>query len=103
VKNGKHKGRTALGKFAPGNKISKGRPPGWTLTSMMREKLESVPAGEKQSYADKLVQSVMDKALVERDHHSQKMIMNYIDGMPKEKGEVDLNVKFVVDLGKPKE
>lgn len=65
----------------------KGRPPVFSLTDMIRRKLQEIPPeykNDKKSYADLLVGSVLRKGIIEKDHKSQKLIMNYIEGMPKQ-------------------
>jgi len=78
--------------FQPGQSGNpKGRPPVFSLTDMIRRKLQEVPpeyAKDKKSYADLLVTSVLHKGIVEKDHSSQKLILNYIDGLPKQSLDV---------------
>jgi len=63
----------------------KGRPPVFSLTDMIRRKLQEMPKdykGTKKSYAEILVGAILEKGIVEKDHQTQKLILNYIEGMP---------------------
>ncbi len=65
-----------------------GRPKGtFSLTEMIRQKLQECPpeyAKDKKTYADLLITSMFHKGIVEKDNGTQKLIMNYIEGMPKQ-------------------
>ena len=64
----------------------KGRPKGsLSLTAILKEKLEKIPKGEKLAYKDLFIEKLLDKALVDGDFQSLKIIMNYVDGMPLQK------------------
>ena len=58
----------------------KGRPK-FSLKGILREILQDVPEGEKESEARKFVKMTIKQAN-EGDFNSQKLIWNYIDGLP---------------------
>lgn len=72
--------------FKPGvSGNPKGRPPVFSLTEMIRRKLQEIPpeyAKDKKSYAELLVTSMLHKGIVEKDHSTQKLIINYMEGLP---------------------
>jgi len=81
---------TDTGKFKKGNPGG-GRPAGsgLKLTPLLKKALEGVPEGQKETYAELFIKSLMHKALVDKDATSIKIIMNYVDGLPK--AEIDMN------------
>jgi len=76
----------------PQNINRKGRPTGsgLNLTSLLKERLEKIPDGKKKAYKEIFIDKLLHKALVEGDIQSFKLIMNYVDGLPK--SIVDMNL-----------
>ena len=64
----------------------KGRPKGsgLRLTPLLKAELETVPEGQKHTYAELFIKKLMKKAMVEGDMQSLKLIINYVDGLPKQ-------------------
>lgn len=81
IKNKKH----LFQKGESGN--PNGRPKGtFSLAEIIRRKLQECPPEfkkDKKTYAELLVTSILHKGTVEGDHPTQKLILNYIDGLPK--------------------
>jgi len=73
-----------------------GRPPGsFSITEIIKKKLQELPKGERtKTYVVQLVEKILDKAIKDGDQPTQKMIWNYIDGLPK--GTLDLTNRLVV-------
>jgi|SRR3990172_6977576 len=70
------------GKFRPGNP---GKPKGTiNLLSVMKRKLEEIPAGEKVSNAELMINQMIKKAIKGNDFATQKLILNYLIGMPRQ-------------------
>ena len=68
-----------------------GKPKGTkSFTTKVREALEKIADGKDYTYEEALVRSIMKKAIVDGDTASQKLIWNYLDGMPKEKMDMTL-------------
>ena len=60
-----------------------GRPKGSvSIVSLIREKLEEIPEGQKKRYADLLVDRIFIKALKEGDTATIRDIIDRIDGKP---------------------
>jgi hypothetical protein len=60
-----------------------GRPRGVkNFTSKVRSALESVADGKGSTWEKKFVEALLDKAVVEKDPGTMKLIWNYLDGMP---------------------
>jgi|TARA_R100001244_G_scaffold130170_1_gene102090 hypothetical protein len=74
--------RDEKGRFTQGNLGGPGRPKGLSITALIKEELEKIPEGQKKTYAELLTRRLLKKAIQEGDHPTQKMIWNYIDGMP---------------------
>ena len=74
--------RDDKGRFVPGHEGRGGRPKGLSITSLVRAELDKAPEGDESTYAELLIRELLKKAIQEGDHPTQKMIWNYIDGMP---------------------
>lgn len=77
----------------PQNINRDGRPEGsgLNLTSLLKAKLEEVPEGKKEAYKELFIKTLLHKGLVEKDLQSLKLIINYVDGLPKQSLDIDLN------------
>ena len=65
------------------------------MTSLLKAKLDEVPEGKKLAYKDLFIKSLIHKALVEKDMQSYKLIMNYVDGLPKQEIKVEGDMKVI--------
>lgn len=76
--------------FQPGQSGNPaGKPPGTKhLTTKVREALEKIAEGTNTSHEELLVKAILKKAIVDGDAASQKLIWNYLDGMPSQSIEV---------------
>ena len=60
-----------------------GRPPGSkNFTTKVREALEKIADGTDYTYEQAFIKSIMKKAIVDGDSATQKLIWNYLDGLP---------------------
>ena len=89
------KSRTSYKKGQSGN--LKGRPPkGHSITEWFKAMLNSNP-----EIKDKLGSAILDKAL-KGDPSAQKLVWQYMDGLPKQdigmdvKGKIDIDVKAAI-------
>ena len=77
------------GTFGPGNVANpNGRPVGFSLVDMLRKEIQKIPEGQKLSYAEAFLRKMLSKAINEGDHASQKLIMNYLEGLPQMKMDI---------------
>ena len=74
--------RDEKGRFTQGNLGGPGRPKGLSITSLVRAELDKAPEGDESTYAELLIRQLLKKAIVEGDSSTQKLIWNYIDGLP---------------------
>jgi hypothetical protein len=74
--------RDEKGRFTQGNLGGPGRPKGLSITSLVRAELDKAPEDEESTYAELLIRQLLKKAIVDGDHPTQKLIWNYIDGLP---------------------
>lgn len=84
------------GRLLPGQESlnPNGRPAGKTITELLRKELLDIPEGEKESKAASFVEKLLLQAIDEGDKATQKLIMNYIDGMPQQSIEHSGNVNI---------
>src|SRR3990167_9347528 len=81
--------RGERGLFLPGTAPGPGRPAGsLSITALIKAELEKIPEGQQISYVQAFLKKILHKAIIEGDHSTQKLIWNYIDGLPK--GSLDL-------------
>lgn len=74
-----------------------GRPKGTvSVVSKIKSKLKKIPPGQKHSYLTMLVERIFKKAIQDGDEQMLKLIVQYVDGMPKQ--STDLNIR---ELPKP--
>ena len=77
--------RDEKGRFGKGNPGC-GRPKGsFSITEMIKKKLQEVPEGHEKTYAQQLIEAILNKAIAEQDTRVIKQIWNYMDGMPNQK------------------
>jgi hypothetical protein len=83
--------RDAKGRLLPGYTANPhGRPKGLSITALIKEKLKEIPPGQKISYLEAFIKTILHKALVDKDEGMIKAIWAYIDGMPKQKIDMDI-------------
>lgn len=78
------------GKIIPGQQSlnPEGRPKGSvSLLTILKQKLELMPEGDKRSYAEIFIENTLQDAL-DLDGPSRKMVMQYIEGLPMQKTEL---------------
>ncbi len=64
----------------------KGRPEGSkSFTTKVKEALEKIAEGKDYTYEEAFIKSILKKAIVDGDASTQKLIWNYLDGMPLQK------------------
>ena len=60
-----------------------GRPPGTkNFTTKVREALEKIAEGKDYTYEEAFIKSIMKKAIVDGDSATQRLVWNYLDGLP---------------------
>jgi uncharacterized protein YehS (DUF1456 family) len=62
---------------------TQGRPVGSkNFTTKVRAALEKIAEGKDYTYEEAFVKSILKKAIVDGDASTQRMIWNYLDGLP---------------------
>ena len=83
-----------------------GRPEGTkNFTTKVKEALEKIAEGKDYTYEEAFIKSILKKAIVDGDTGTQRLVWNYLDGMPKQQVEHSgsLNLTSLLDAldGKP--
>jgi hypothetical protein len=90
--------RDENGRFTTGNPGG-GRPKGsgLNLTNILKEELEKIPEGEKETYKVLFVKKLLQRAVIDGDMNALKLIINYCDGLPKQtfSGDVGLPIPIL--------
>lgn len=75
-----------------------GRPKGSgiSITTEIKRKLKEMRAGEQKTNLQKLIEVILDKAIIKKDEQIIKQIWNYIDGLPTMPHEHTGSVEFIV-------
>lgn len=83
--------RDKQGKFTKGYSGNpKGKPKGsLSITARIKEELKKRPKGQKISYLEALVKTILQKALIEKDKEMIKTIWQFVDGLPKQHIDMD--------------
>jgi len=71
-----------------GNPNGRPKGSGLSITTIIKQELETIPEGEKSTYLELLVKKILDKA-IGGDFQMIRQIWNYIDGMPNQKIRVE--------------
>ena len=56
-----------------------------TFTTKVKEALEKIAEGKDYTYEEAFIKSILKKAIVDGDASTQKLIWNYLDGLPVQK------------------
>lgn len=92
--------RDEKGHFLPGHKgiPGSGRPKEISITEIIKKELQRIPDGEKMSYAQAFVRQILKKAIIDGDNATQKLLWNYIDGMPKQNFGLEIDKEGLAEL-----
>lgn len=77
-----------------------GRPVGArSFTTKVKEALEKIAEGKDYTYEEAFIKSILKKAIVDGDASTQRLIWNYLDGMPAQSLDVkgSLTISQVLD------
>lgn len=58
------------------------------FTTKVREALEKIGEGNATSYEEALIKSILHNAIVQKDVQAQRLIWNYLDGMPHQQTDI---------------
>jgi hypothetical protein len=95
------KGRMIFPPGVSGN--PKGKPKGLrSFTTKVREALEKIADGKDYTNEEAFIKSILKKAINDGDSSTQKLIWNYLDGMPSQSIDHTSMLFHNFHLGKPK-
>ncbi len=94
--------RNSKGQFTEGNTEGGNKEGSLSITYLVRKALLEKPEGEdNKTYVQQFVKTMLDKAITKGDVVTQKMIWNYIDGLPRETKDINLNIPIpMMDVSK---
>lgn len=76
-----------------------GRPIGAkNFTTKVREALEKIADGKDYTYEEAFIKSIMKKAIVDGDSATQRLVWNYLDGMPQQQIEADIKGNLKISI-----
>ena len=91
--------RDAEGKFVEGHTKLGGAVKGsFSLTVMLKELLQEIPEGQKFTYAQAFLKKMLHKAINEGEEQTQKLIMNYIEGLPRQPIDLGIDKESLAEL-----
>lgn len=87
--------RDERGRFQKGvSGNPKGKPIGSvSIVAKLKNELQKVPVGQKSSRLEELVSKILKKAIEEGNENMIKLVVNYIDGMPKQTMDLEAKVE----------
>jgi len=91
--------RDKKGRFVKGTSGNlNGRPTGSgvSITTEIKKKLEEVPKGEKATYLQLLLTKILTLAVEKGDQTMIRNIWNYVDGMPLQKIEAEIEGDLII-------
>ena len=76
--------------FQPGQSGNPaGKPPGAkNFTTKVREALEKIAEGKDYTYEEAFIKSILKNAIVDGKEQTQRLIWNYLDGLPQQKMDI---------------
>ncbi len=78
-----------------------GRPVGArSFTTKVKEALEKIADGKDYTYEEAFIKSILKKAIVDSDASTQRLIWNYLDGMPQQKTDITSDGKAIFQPSK---
>lgn len=76
-----------------------GRPVGTkNFTTKVREALEKIAEGKDYTYEEAFIKAIMKKAIVEGDASTQRLIWNYLDGMPLQQVNSNISGELKIEI-----
>ena len=101
LNNGTKTGKDpTTGKFVEGNNFGEGKPKGTrSFTTKVREALEKIAEGKDYTYEEAFIKSILKKGIVDGDASTQKLIWNYLDGLPMQRTDITSGGKVIPLLG----
>lgn len=76
-----------------------GRPVGTkNFTTKVREALEKIAEGKEYTYEEAFIKSILKKAIIEGDASTQRLIWNYLDGMPLQQVNSNISGELKIEI-----
>lgn len=76
-----------------------GRPKGsYSIMGIIRRKMAEIPVGQTKEWGEQLADIILDEAIVKRSGAAITLIVEHVDGKPRQPLEVDVNKEGVGEL-----
>lgn len=76
-----------------------GRPKGsYSIMTIIKKKMEEIPIGQVKEWKEQIADIILEKAVVGKDMKALEMIVEYMDGKPKQSVDLDVNKEGVESL-----
>lgn len=88
------------GTFGAGNNANPGgRPRGsFSIMNIIRKKMEEIPLGQTKEWKEQFAEIILDEAVVKRNPHILKLVVEYMDGKPDQKIDFGVDKENISDL-----
>jgi hypothetical protein len=92
--------RDEEGKFLPGHAVAgPGRPKGsYSIMTIIRKKMEEIPLGQTKAWKEQIADIIVEEAVVKRNANMLNLIVDHMDGKPKQPIEIDVDRENVSNL-----
>ena len=97
--SGENVERNPDGTFKDGHKKLGGvKLGGKSFTTKVREALEKIAEGKDYTYEEAFIKSILKKAIVDGDASTQRMVWNYLDGMPAQSMDITSGGEKIIPI-----
>jgi len=100
IENGTKTDRDPItGKFIEGNEGGPGRPHGsFSLKTLLEQEIQKQPRDQRITYALALIKKQLQQAINEGDQQTQKLIWNYLEGLPLQKTDMEIRGNLIIKI-----
>ena len=81
-----------------GNPTGAGRKGSFSIMTLIRKKMEEIPNGQTEEWKEQIAKIILDEAVTKRNPKILQLIVEYMDGKPRQTIELDTNEESVNSL-----
>ncbi len=92
--------RDEKGRFIEGHPdLGAGRPAGsFSLKTLLEQEIQKQPRDQRITYALALIKKQLQQAINEGDQQTQKLIWNYLEGLPLQKTDMEIRGNLIIKI-----